>query len=124
MAYTIEQVSSLYRQQERIVIELRDLLVEYVRSAQTIENEKIQEHLRHGVARRINVLAQCIVNIYRTFPPNLERPLLREALSDVQINLHAYVINLCGVFDRRRGSGTSDKSGFSNRAFWRSCRSR
>jgi hypothetical protein len=45
------------------------------------------------------VLAQCIINIYRLFPPNLERPLSREALSDVQINLHAYVINLWGVFD-------------------------
>ena len=89
MAYTIEQVSSLYGQQERIVIDLRDLLVEYVRSAETIQNERVEEHLRHGVARRINVLAQCLVNIYRVFPPTLERPLEREALSNVQINLHA-----------------------------------
>src|SRR6185437_5410901 len=99
MAYTIEQVSSLFLQQERLIGELRRLLARFVNAAHISQDERVQEHLRHGVARRVNVLIQCVINIYRIFPPNLERPLSRDSLSDVQINLHAYVINLCGLFD-------------------------
>src|SRR5205807_1295873 len=88
-----------YRQQEGTINELQHLAYQFVRAAQTAQQERVQEHLRHGMARRANVLARCIANIYKVFPPNLERPLDREALSDVQISLHAYVINLCGLFD-------------------------
>ncbi|MEZ0152300.1 MAG: hypothetical protein AB9Q18_08415, partial [Candidatus Reddybacter sp.] len=59
----------------------------------------VKEQLLHGVARRLSVIKKAIENIFDKFPPTTERPLSRDDLYDVQINLHAYVINISGIFD-------------------------
>jgi hypothetical protein len=59
----------------------------------------VREHLEHGVSRRIDVLWRAIENIYREFPPSITHRLTVQALSDVQINLQAFVMNLFGIFD-------------------------
>lgn len=61
--------------------------------------EPVIEHLQHGAARRVQIMARALKNIFRLFPPNTERPLHPDDLADVQINLHAYFINLYGVFE-------------------------
>ncbi|MGK2959112.1 MAG: hypothetical protein ACSLFB_12110 [Acidimicrobiales bacterium] len=44
-------------------------------------------------------MKRSIKNVFTIFPPETERPLSAEDLADVQINLHAFVINLYGVYD-------------------------
>src|SRR5262249_5817486 len=59
----------------------------------------VRDYLRHGVGRRLGVLKKCLERIFSLFPPAQERPLSHEVLTEVQICLHAFVINLSGVFD-------------------------
>lgn len=74
-------------------------MLQTVVAGQELEGAGIKEHLLHGVARRLSVLKRSLENIYCTFPPTTNRPLEKNDLYDVQINLHAYVMNLYGIFD-------------------------
>jgi hypothetical protein len=58
-----------------------------------------QEHLKHGVCRRLKILARALENIFDLCPPEQEKPLEPDALCDVNINLHAFVINVHGLLD-------------------------
>jgi hypothetical protein len=99
MPYTAEQSANLSRECEDVLGDLQSLMLGCVAQGQTVMNARSREHLLHGAGRRIGVLRRSVENIFHTFPPSLERPLERDALADVQINLHAFVINLYGVFD-------------------------
>ncbi|MBB4728261.1 hypothetical protein [Xanthomonas arboricola] len=57
------------------------------------------EHLRYGVGRRLAVLRRSISKIFEIFPPDSNTPLGTDSISDVQINLHGFMINLSGIFD-------------------------
>jgi len=52
-----------------------------------------------GVGRRLKTLSRCINNIFTIFPSDRSEHLSKEELSDVNINLHAFFINIAGVFD-------------------------
>ena len=75
------------------------MMLEGVTQTRALTNAKLREHLDHGVARRLNVLRRSIGRIFSLFPPTQERPLARETIEAVQIYLHAFVINLYGIFD-------------------------
>lgn len=74
-------------------------MLDTIVAGQDSDHDRVREHLLHGVARRVDVIGRTINNIFNRFPPDTARPLSKDALSDVQINLHALVINLYGVFD-------------------------
>ncbi|WP_133502058.1 hypothetical protein [Cognatilysobacter terrigena] len=57
------------------------------------------EHLTHGAGRRLGLLQHSLQNVFRLLPPTAAVPLERDALNDVQVNLHAFFINLVGLFD-------------------------
>ncbi len=64
-----------------------------------LKNEKAREYLMQGVGRRLKTLTRCINNIFTTFPPGQVEHLSKEALTDIDINLHAFFINVAGIFD-------------------------
>jgi hypothetical protein len=99
MAYTEEQASHLVSEQGTVASLLKELMLQTVVQGQESSHTGVREHLLHGVARRINVLGRAIENIFGKFPPSTSSLLERDALYDVQINLHAFVMNLYGVFD-------------------------
>ncbi|MBU0533856.1 MAG: hypothetical protein KJ887_03525 [Candidatus Omnitrophica bacterium] len=63
------------------------------------KNEKSKEYLIHGVVRRLDVIERCVENIYSIFPLRREKLLSRDELKDVDINLHAFFINIFGLLD-------------------------
>jgi hypothetical protein len=58
-----------------------------------------KEHLKYGVGRRFHLMGYALRNIYKIFPPGRARNLGPQELADVQLNLHAFVINISGSFD-------------------------
>lgn len=58
-----------------------------------------KEYLLHGVCRRLGLINKTIRNIYTIFPPNRIEKLSLDEIDDVQINLHAFLINVYGVLD-------------------------
>lgn len=99
MAYTAEQVVDLQNGLSRVKADLQALTLNTVVQGQETEHPQVREHLLHGAARRLDVIGRTINNIFTSFPPETTRPLDKGALSDVQINLHAFMINVYGVFD-------------------------
>ena len=100
MTYTQEQPEHFSRECVRLTDALQLLQLQVVVQGQPIDqSSRLREQLLHGAARRIGVIRRAIQNIYALFPPETTRPLGSDALADVQINLHAFVINLHGLYD-------------------------
>ncbi|MFC5427623.1 hypothetical protein ACFPTO_02170 [Paraburkholderia denitrificans] len=99
MSYTPKQQEDLAHDCILAHSELRDLMLECLRQADATDVAASKEHLRYGAARRLGVMARAMQQIFSLFPPDTERPLPMESLHDVQINLHAFVINVFGVFE-------------------------
>ena len=64
-----------------------------------LKNEKAKEYLLHGVMRRLGVIERCVENIYSKFPLRQETLLCGDELKDVDINLHAFFVNIFGLLD-------------------------
>jgi hypothetical protein len=99
MPYSPDQIEALETQFTTIGADLLDLYATNAQFGQTLVSAGAREHLLQGVSRRLNVLRGCLVNVFDLFPVSATTPIGYERLYDVQINLHAFVINLCGVFD-------------------------
>ena len=75
------------------------LIDDLLKVAGVLKEEKAKEFLLHGVARRLDVIERCVENIYSIFPLRRETLLSREELKDVDINLHAFFVNIFGLLD-------------------------
>jgi len=64
-----------------------------------LKNNKAQEYLMHGVGRRIVILSRCMDNVFKIFPLEKADLLSKDELTDLAINLHAFFVNIAGIFD-------------------------
>jgi hypothetical protein len=62
-----------------------------------LSGERAREFLLQGVNRRLRILFRCVRSIFRLFPPDKVDLLDDDARVDVQINLHAFLINVYGL---------------------------
>ena len=100
MFYTNQQAENLLEHRTQILEELVDLQSKIVVVGQAIDtSSRVREHLLHGAARRVGVIRRSLQNVFSMFPPETVRPPDRDILSDVQINLHAFVIIAYGIHD-------------------------
>ncbi len=99
MTYAQNSLEEINDKYQEIFCIHRELLLLLERYRATLKNEKAREYLRQGVGRRLKTLAQCITNIFTIFPPERESHLTPEELTNLAINLHAFFINIAGVFD-------------------------
>jgi hypothetical protein len=99
MSYTLEFSSELIMNYSNSIQGLQSLIQECVIQGQLSENSAVQEHMVKGAGRRLNILRRSVENVFTIFPPTLIKPLNKDKVIDVNINLHAFVINLVGVFD-------------------------
>lgn len=67
--------------------------------ASNLRDARAKEHLIQGVGRRLSILTRCIQNIFSIFPVGRTEHLAPEELADLDINLHAFLINLAGLLD-------------------------
>lgn len=98
MRYTAEDSERFTLECRRAVSGLNKLRDQCVIQA-VGQAASVAEHLQHGAARRLQIMARAQTNIFRLFTPSTEKPLQSDDLADVQINLHAFFINLYGVFE-------------------------
>lgn len=100
MFFSEEQAKQIEENRAQVVSALHDLQLNIVVEGQPLDaSSRIREHLLHGAARRVGVIRRCIQNVFSLFPPATVRPLGIDTLADVQINLHAFVMNLYGLYD-------------------------
>lgn len=100
MPYTEESLEKLDHEFQKVLNRVTHITAQFLTEiSPNLKNVSAKEYLEHGVCRRIRVLERSIERIYELFPPNRRDKLTRDELADVQINLHAFVINLFGVLD-------------------------
>lgn len=99
MRYSGESLQQLLDLVAPRASELRDAQLRCLLECDKTSSSDAVEHLTHGAGRRINVLQHALEKIFQLLPPSIERPIDRSDLNDVQINLHAFLINLVGLFD-------------------------
>jgi hypothetical protein len=92
--------SRLITEFDGVLSALRELTHEIaVTDTTVLISDRARDYLRYGVARRLLVIRRALLNVFRLYPPTRSEPLAPEDRADVQINLHAFVINVCGLFD-------------------------
>ncbi len=67
--------------------------------SENLKEEKAKEYLLHGATRRLGIIERCAENIFSIFPLERKELLSRDELKDLDINLHAFFINIFGLLD-------------------------
>jgi hypothetical protein len=98
MTYSIESLHDMAEGMAKNVAALQELKASHAHLGMQF-NGALQEHLLHGVCRRLDVIRLSLSNIFCHFPPSRTEKLGEADLSNVQINLHAFCINVAGIFD-------------------------
>ncbi len=99
MAYSQEQIKAVNKQYHKVNVDHHELTLNLMSFHNKLKNNKAREYVSQGVARRLKTIIKCINNIYAIFPPNRTELLSGDELTDVAINLHAFFINIAGIFD-------------------------
>ena len=100
MSYTREQVAQLEREREVVSGELEDLCSALIMEfAPSLTVGRAREYVLHGICRRLRIIRRCIDNTFAIFPVDRKEFLRGEERSDLEINLHAFIINIYGLQD-------------------------
>ena len=79
---------------------LNALLLRVVEENQKLNpSPRVTEHLVHGAGRRMRMVRRALENIFTLFPPDSQKPLPLDTVLDVQINLHALLVNAYAAND-------------------------
>lgn len=76
-----------------------DLLIKLWKLYNKLKTEKAKEYLTHGVMRRLGIMMRSIENVFSIFPIERDTLLSMNELRDVDINLHAFFVNIFGLSD-------------------------
>lgn len=98
--YTDEAIARIEIKYPAVMEGLERLHVSCVTNSDTLPHDsRARDYLLFGAGRRVSVLRRSLSRIFELFPLRLERPLPFWKLTDVQVYLQAFVINLSGLFD-------------------------
>jgi hypothetical protein len=100
MKYSSEASAQVERDYRVVQPELRALFVSLASVlAPSLKSEKAREYVIHGVCRRLMIIHRCIENIFTIYPLNRTSLLNDEERINLEINLHAFLINVHGIPD-------------------------
>jgi hypothetical protein len=97
--YPSEFMQNMLKTYRELNPRLSQLILATTQAGHSSESKITREHLHHGVSRRLGVIQVSITNIFSVFPPNQEKPLSLDDLKSVDAYLHAFFINVAGIFD-------------------------
>lgn len=76
-----------------------DLTIKLFKLHNSLKTDNAKEYLTHGVMRRMGIMMRSIENVFTIFPIERIDLLSVDELRDVDINLHAFCINIFGLLD-------------------------
>jgi hypothetical protein len=92
-----EQITDGYLTARR---ELRALPLQLIGGwYQKLQSPRAKEYLAHGVCRRIGLLRRCVDNVFEICPVDRVELLSDDERADLEINMHAFVVNVHGLLD-------------------------
>ncbi|MEO0437322.1 MAG: hypothetical protein AAF098_10475 [Pseudomonadota bacterium] len=99
MTYSQEELARFHTEFLNAMTDLQDLMFRGGAEWHSSTDDHVRRFLAHGVGRRLSVLKRSIEEIFTIFPPDREAPLSNDEAVSLQIHLHAFLINLAGVFE-------------------------
>ena len=100
MHYSADQHIQLEQAWESLSQELPDAWVSLARDVPpSLTQERAREHIAYGAARRLMIITRCLKNIFTIFPVRRTKLLSDDERNDLEINLHAFLINVHGLPD-------------------------
>ncbi len=99
MIYNEDSLNEITKEYDRIPQINNQLFREFYNLNLKLTNDKAKEYLTQGVARRLKIITRCIENIFQIFPIRQTDHLTQNQLTDLSINLHAFFVNISGLFD-------------------------
>lgn len=97
--YTAKQCRSLLDDLQKLRNAGPGVQMDLAHLAQHLTVERARTFANQALGRRLPVVRRCVENIYRIFPPDRQQFLSQDECSDVAIQLHAFAINVCALFD-------------------------
>jgi hypothetical protein len=97
--YTQEHVQEIEAGINTIRQRYRGLQLKILDLAEKLKKEEAKKYLMHGVWRRLGITKQCIENVFLIFPAYRKKILDKEELTNIDINLHAFLVNIFGLLD-------------------------
>ncbi|WP_373502687.1 hypothetical protein [Aestuariivirga sp.] len=108
MTYTPEAAAEI----EEALATLPPLKVEILEAylLHPFANANAKEFAHHGLARRVGVLLQCVINVFHIIPPGQVEPISTESRNSAEINIHAFYIGVFGSLDNLARIWTLEKN--------------
>ena len=99
MNYDREAAASIEGKYAEIGQRYNDLFMKTFAFGHRLRNERAKEFIHHGVARRLEMLKRSMDNIFRLFPVRRFKILKRDNRLDLEVSLHAFLINVYGILE-------------------------
>lgn len=100
MHYSAEQYTQLEGEWKSLSEELPEEWVSLARDVPSLlSQEQAREHIIYGAARRLMIITRCLKNVFKIFPIRRTQLLDDDERNDLEINLHAFLINIHGLPD-------------------------
>lgn len=99
MGYSEESTSIIEKGRSRVVNDYKDLCLKITFLNANLSDQNSRVYLMEGVYRRLAILYRCIDNVFDLFPLERKELLSKNELDDLNINLHAFFINIYGIID-------------------------
>lgn len=97
--FTDKALKEIFEAYSEIWYKHIDLTIEINSFAERLQNERAKEFMLHGVSRRMFLVYRCVESIFDLFPPDRIKILKSNDRFDVEINLHAFMINIYGIIE-------------------------
>jgi hypothetical protein len=100
MHYNAEQHTQLDQAYESICEELTETFISLARGVESLlTQEWARENIAYGAARRLLIIIRCVKNFFTIFPVRRTKLLNIDERTDLEINLHAFLIHVHGLPD-------------------------
>ena len=97
MLFSKEESEKLKYRYYKLTFECQNICDDFIRHQ--YKCEKSFEYVTQGISRRVKIIEACIDNIYEIAPLNQKEKLSKNNLTNLNINFHAFFINIYGVLD-------------------------
>ena len=99
MHFTPTALAKLERQASQLRFKHYQLVMNLQTFSLDMKNLRAIEYISNGVMRRLFIINRCVENIFRLFPPSRAEKLANEDRLDLEISLHAFLINAYGSIE-------------------------
>jgi hypothetical protein len=97
--YTIEAAGEMKQEADDLRFKYYKLTMALQSLSARLKSDRARELMQHGVSRRLMLLHRCVDIIFDLFPPDRVDKLTDDDRLNVEIALHAFLINVYGVIE-------------------------